>query len=378
MATLLRTSMTDHSTLDDTGDDINGSEVDENSYVLSDVLDGTTQTDLASADRVDVLSTSTHSTSREGLRIINLDAATGAVQDVFRLEWDPASGTPANSQGIGMVWRMSDSVGNQDEFAAIDVVVTDVTSGSEDARMDFSLVLAGTSTSILQLNNTTLNPTTNDGVALGTTSLGFSDLHLATGGVINWANGEVTLTETDANTLTLAGGTMSFASGVTVSQLLATANDSGALGASGTAFSDLFLASGGVINWNAGDVTITHSANALALAGASSGYTVDAVLSPATNDAAALGTTSLGWADLHLATGGVINWANGEITITETDANTLTITGGAVVLDGTYSAPFRLGTKRIWHDATNDVIRVKNSAPSSETDGNFLAETAFA
>lgn len=49
------------------------------------------------------------------------------------------------------------------------------------------------------------SPSTNDLVALGTTSLGFSDLHLATGGVINWANGEATLTETDANTLTVAG-----------------------------------------------------------------------------------------------------------------------------------------------------------------------------
>ncbi len=52
-----------------------------------------------------------------------------------------------------------------------------------------------------------LKPSTNDGVALGTTALGFADLHLATGGVINWANGEVTLTETDANTLTVAGAT---------------------------------------------------------------------------------------------------------------------------------------------------------------------------
>lgn len=45
--------------------------------------------------------------------------------------------------------------------------------------------------------------------------------------------------------------------------LLADSNDSGALGASGTAFSDLFLASGGVINWNAGNATLTHSTGLL-------------------------------------------------------------------------------------------------------------------
>lgn len=55
-------------------------------------------------------------------------------------------------------------------------------------------------------------------------------------------------------------------------------NDGTALGSGSLAFSDLFLASGGVINFNNGDVTITHSANALAFAGASSGYTFDAPL----------------------------------------------------------------------------------------------------
>lgn len=59
-------------------------------------------------------------------------------------------------------------------------------------------------------------------------------------------------------------------------------NDAQALGLSGTAWADLFLASGGVINWNAGDVTITHSANTLAFAGASSGYTFDALISGTT------------------------------------------------------------------------------------------------
>jgi hypothetical protein len=41
-------------------------------------------------------------------------------------------------------------------------------------------------------------------------------------------------------------------------------------------WSDLFLASGAVIHFNNGDVTATHAANALAFAGATSGYTFDA------------------------------------------------------------------------------------------------------
>ena len=89
---------------------------------------------------------------------------------------------------------------------------------------------------------------------------------------------------------------------------LASSDDSGALGASGTAFSDLFLATGGVINWNAADVTITHAANTLTFAGASSGYHFDS--------------------DLFLATGGVINWNAGDVTITHA-ANTLTFAGAS-------------------------------------------------
>lgn len=63
---------------------------------------------------------------------------------------------------------------------------------------------------------------------------------------------------------------------VTADAYLASADNSGALGASGTAFSDLFLASGAVINFNAGDVTLTHSANTLAIAGGA--VTIDSTL----------------------------------------------------------------------------------------------------
>jgi hypothetical protein len=74
--------------------------------------------------------------------------------------------------------------------------------------------------------------------------------------------------------------------------------------------------------------------------------------SPNANDGNALGTTSLGWSDLHLATGGVINWANGEVTLTETDANTLTVAGATAVSLGT-SAAFTAGTIELGHASAN-------------------------
>lgn len=68
----------------------------------------------------------------------------------------------------------------------------------------------------------------------------------------------------DSSTLTgtTTAGTIN-ATTANVTNLLPVANDGAAIGASGTAFSDLFLASGAVINFNAGNYTLTHSAGVL-------------------------------------------------------------------------------------------------------------------
>ena len=52
---------------------------------------------------------------------------------------------------------------------------------------------------------TGLTPTTNDGAALGTTTLAFSDLFLASGGVVNWDNGDVLFTHI-AGAVVVGGG----------------------------------------------------------------------------------------------------------------------------------------------------------------------------
>jgi hypothetical protein len=125
---------------------------------------------------------------------------------VLRLEGDRA--TMAANDEAYLSLLLSDSGGTQTEFGRISWVGTTVTDTSEAGRLDFAVMTGGTLADELQLTGTALSPSANDGLALGTTALGFADLHFATGGVINWANGEVTITETDANTLTLAGGTL--------------------------------------------------------------------------------------------------------------------------------------------------------------------------
>lgn len=130
----------------------------------------------------------------------------------------------------------------------------------------------------------------NDGIALGTTSIGFADLFLATGGVINWANSSATIAgfaSTGALTFnadpgnTIANSVMNFAVDGTTRLVIETAtarpnvNDGTALGTATVSWSDLFLASGAVINFANGDVNIVHIVDSLSFTGAASGYSFD-------------------------------------------------------------------------------------------------------
>jgi len=94
-------------------------------------------------------------------------------------------------------------------------------------------------------------------------------------------------------------------------------NDGAAIGNTSFGFSDLFLASGGVINWNAGNATLTHSAGLL---------TSNVPLSLGTSNALTAGTIELGAAtDTTIArsSAGVIS-VEGVVIPSISSTNTLT------------------------------------------------------
>ncbi len=209
-----------------------------------------------------------------GNALIARNSSDSASVQVAIFEGDRAT-MAANDQAY-ITMRLSDSAGNQDEFARMTWRGTDVTSGTEDARLAWSLIENAVLTDELFLTASELSPASSAGLNLGSTTLPWSNAFFASGAGLNWANG---------------------------------------------------------------DVTVTHTTNLLSWAGASNGYSFDALLRPSTNDVAALGSGTLAWSDLFLASGGIMNFGNGDLTLTHTSGGILSLVGTLGISNGNYIRP---------------------------------------
>ena len=129
------------------------------------------------------------------------------------------------------------------------------------------MVDGGTETKKITIDNFLAAP---PALPLGATGTPYTALYLdnsaTNGGAIYFDAGTTEFLKSNAAGTDLAIG------GFT--SLSPSTNDGCALGLSGTAFSDLFLASGSIINFNVGDITLTHSTNLLTLGGGD--FTIDA------------------------------------------------------------------------------------------------------
>jgi len=204
---------------------------------------------------------------------------------------DTVSGSFATKASVSGSFAQKVAVsGSLGLVAGVDTGTT-VISGSATSTASFAALTVADGVTA------TLSPISSDAAALGSTSNQWSDLFLADAGVINWDNGDMTLTNA-SNEIQVDGGDLVIegtnkvgfggapstdyiqkstdlkivaAADVEInaggSNVKPSADDGAALGLSGTAFSDLFLASGGVVNWNEGDMTLTHSSNAITVGG---------------------------------------------------------------------------------------------------------------
>ena len=148
-------------------------------------------------------------------------------------------------------------------------------------RLDGSLTasgggsLTGTWSDLGTVTTVDINGGTIDGATIGGASAGAGTFTTLAGTTSVVAASDITIT---SGSILSASGTITFgdenlsttgtlgAGATTVTSLLASSDDVGAIGASGTAFSDLFLASGAVVNFNAGNVSLTHATDKVTMA----------------------------------------------------------------------------------------------------------------
>lgn len=190
---------------------------------------------------------------------------------------------------------------------------------------------------------TSVKPSASDGAALGSTALQWSDLFLASGAVINFNNGDVTLTHS-ADTLTLGGGDLALgANNITMT---------GSLGATGARltkgwFTDLQVTNAivGSVTGNAATVTtnanltgpITSVGNATSVAaqtGTGSTFVMQASPTLTTPDIGVATATSVNGLTITSSTGS-LTISNGK-TLTVSDnttlaANSITFAGTEVL-----------------------------------------------
>ena len=111
--------------------------------------------------------------------------------------------------GDSYVVRIQDPVTNITSMTNAALKLGRDTHNLVDFSTDDKIVLRVGDANEVELTPTALYPTSNDGVALGTSSLRWSDLFVASGGVINF-NNDMTITHS-STTLTIAGGTFATA-----------------------------------------------------------------------------------------------------------------------------------------------------------------------
>lgn len=118
--------------------------------------------------------------------------------------FDGSRATPTAGDYSYVDYRLKNSSGAKTVMGRMLWSANPVTAGAESSYLLWYAMKAGALTPSIRIYSDAIQPHNNDGVALGAASAGFSDLFLASGGVINWNNGTFTLTQSSA-TLTASG-----------------------------------------------------------------------------------------------------------------------------------------------------------------------------
>lgn len=175
----------------------------------------------ATATTITIVNGVTATFSRAGVLYtgtVTTDA--GSVQTML-LQGDRA--TVASNDEAYVTYRLSNAAGTQTEVARMTWAIPTATAAAENGRLDFSVMTAGALAKELQLAGDDLSPSVSDGLALGTVSLPWSDIFLATGAVIDFANNDSRITHS-SGVLTISAGDLRVTTAGTNAASVATLN----------------------------------------------------------------------------------------------------------------------------------------------------------
>jgi len=152
--------------------------------------------------------TATHTANN--LTLTNTDA--GASSQIAIFQGDSASA--ADNDEAYFSFKLSNDAGEQTEVGRFSWVATDVSNSTEDGRLDFAVMTNGTLADELSLagqvsgyaiGTGAIYPAVAAGLTLGTPTYPFYAAYFPSGGFLNFNNGDVTLSHS-AGALTLGGG----------------------------------------------------------------------------------------------------------------------------------------------------------------------------
>lgn len=312
---------------------------------------------------------------------------TGPILELYQDSSSPA----ANDDIAEIQFFGKDSAGNKQEYARIEATITDPTSTTEAGKLTLWVTSAGSVTSKLDVTNAALTPTTNDGIALGAAATSFSDLFLASGAVLNFANGNAVITHssgilnvttgdlrvttagTNAASVVTVGGTQTLTNKTLTSAVLGT-------GVSGTALAD----ASGVNTGTSTTTLVTPDALAGSYAGTKSlsVQVFDGATDVATGDGKAyitipesLNGMNLIRAQATVVTAGTTN-ATTVMIHNKTDAQDMLSGAISIASGGTVGT---VGTINTTYDdvATNDVLRIDVDSVSTTAPKGLMVVLEF-
>lgn len=85
---------------------------------------------------------------------VSTAAGAGGLREVIELALNPSSGSAADNDGIRVVLRGDDSAAAPKDFGYFDLIFTDVSPGTEDAKYSLKAMVAGSVTELMEISST--------------------------------------------------------------------------------------------------------------------------------------------------------------------------------------------------------------------------------